>query len=391
MSHARPEPDVPSTVNGRVPRPRPSAREDEEGGPRRVGRGPATDRHRTLGIVTGIVFGLGCLIGFGMFVNGFLGMVLVFPGETALSFVLLAVVGVVGFAVLRRIRPVRAPTMAVSILALVWGMTGALGLALTANGHLLSIWNKVAGLPFGGEWGAALTAPLNEELLKVVGIVLIAVLLPRAIRSPIDGFIVGALVGLGFQLVEDLTYSLNMIVMRGGIDGVVAVVQSFFLRVVLTGLGSHWAMTAVAGAAVGLIAAASWRPEGRRTVQAALLLLLAIVLHWLFDAPLLGSILGILFKGLLIFLTAVTVYLVARHTYRSRVRRALAEAGDELGMRRSSAMALAGRRARVKELRATPVPERPAARNRQRQMVAFAEERAVEYHPPPRPEPVLGE
>ncbi|MEU3213365.1 PrsW family intramembrane metalloprotease, partial [Nocardiopsis alba] len=63
MSHARPEPDVPSTVDGRVPRPRPSAREDEEGGPARVGGGPPPPRPPPRTVVTGVVFGRGCRLG----------------------------------------------------------------------------------------------------------------------------------------------------------------------------------------------------------------------------------------------------------------------------------------------------------------------------------------
>ncbi|WP_017604400.1 PrsW family intramembrane metalloprotease [Nocardiopsis alkaliphila] len=385
MSHARPEPDAPFSADGRVPSPRASDQE-HEAIERPTGPPWGPTRHRRAPrLAAAALFGLLCVVGFVLMLNALFGAVLVFPGEAALSILLLAMVGVVGFLLLRRIRPVREPDLVYSLSALIWGMTGAVGLALVANGHLSSIWNKVGGLAFGSVWGAASTAPLNEEPLKVLGVVLIAVMAPLVVRGPIDGFILGALVGLGFQLVEDFTYSLNMILMQGGVDGMVAVVRSFFLRVGLTGLGSHWAMTAVAGAAVGLLAAASWRPGPGRGTAAALLFLLAMGMHWLFDAPLLGTVPGIVLKALSIFLTTMIVYFLLRRAHRSRVRRALAREGEELGVRRSAAMALASRGGRDRELARVARPERPAVRTRQEQMIDSAEDRA--FDGPPRPDP----
>lgn len=378
MSHARPEPNVPSATGGRIPSPRRSDQgHDEAERPNGTSQGPPGHR-RPPRLVAAALFGVLCLVGFVVMVNGFLGVALVFPGEMALSVLLLTLVGVVAFWLLRRVRPVRDPSLLYSLSALVWGMTGAVGLSVIANGHLSSIWNKVGGLPFGGAWGAALTAPVNEELLKLGGVVLIAVMAPRVVRGPVDGFVLGALVGLGFQLVEDLTYALNTILTQGGVDGFVAVVQTFVLRVGFTGLGSHWAMTALAGTAVGLLATVSWRPRRSQGAVAALLLLLAMGGHWLFDAPILGGVAGVVLKSLLVFLAAVIVYFLVRHSYRSRVRRVLAKEGEESGIRRSVAMSLATRGGRRKELGRVAHPERPSVRARHEEMVALAEERASE-------------
>ncbi|GAA1464347.1 PrsW family glutamic-type intramembrane protease [Nocardiopsis exhalans] len=381
MSHAHPEPRVPSTADGQVPAPRESG-QGHEGTERPPAQGTAPEPPRTQrlpSLVAMVLFGVLCLGGFGYTLLNFTGAIRVFTAEAVVSMILLAGVGVLGFWILRRIRPVRAPSLTFSLLALIWGMTGAIGLALVANQQLMSAWSRAGGLEFGSAWGAALTAPINEELLKVTGVVLIAVIAPRAVRGPIDGFIMGALVGLGFQLVEDLTYALNMITMQGATEGMASVVQTLFLRVGLTGLGSHWAMSAVAGTAIGLLAAAAWRPGARRGVGALLLLLLAMGVHWFFDSPLMGNLLGILVKTLAVFLAAVVVYFVARHAYRGRVRQSLAEQGEELGIRRSSAVALANRHGRRNELSRVAHPERPAVRARQEQMVAAAEDRASEY------------
>ncbi|MGW5875968.1 PrsW family intramembrane metalloprotease [Nocardiopsis terrae] len=379
MSHARPEPDVPSTHSGRVPSPRDSG-QGQEGGERLPD--PRRDRPRAQrlpGLTAAVILAVLCLVGFGFTLLNFAGAIRVFTVEAVVSALLLTAVGVLGFWVLRRIRPVRAPGLASSLAALLWGATGAIGLALFTNSNLMSAWSRAGGLEFGTTWGAALTAPVNEELLKVTGVVLIAVMAPRAVRGPIDGFVIGALVGLGFQLVENFTYALNAIPMQGATDGMLSVLQSFFLRIGLTGLGSHWAMSAVAGTAVGVLAAVAWRPDARRAAGAALLLLLAMGVHWFFDSPLLGSLVGMLLKTLTVFVAAMAVYFAARHAYRGRVRRALAEEGEELGVRRSSAVALATRHGRRAELGRVARPERPAVRARQEQMVAMAEDRASEY------------
>ena len=382
MSHARPEPEIPSRKDAYVPSPRDSE-QDREGAERSPAprEGP-TRPQRLPRLVTAVVFGLLCLAGFAIMVNGLLGAALVFFGEAVLSALILTVVGVIGFWVLRRIRPVRPPSTTYSLLALLWGMTAAVGLALIANGNLMTIWNTLGGLPFGEAWGAALSAPVNEELLKVTGVVLIAVMAPHVLRGPVDGFVIGALVGLGFQLVEDFTYTMNVIPMVGGIDGPASVLQTLLVRVGLTGLGSHWAMTAVAGTAVGLMVAASWRPGRRHGLRAALLLLVAMGVHWFFDSPIIEGIVGTVLKSLLVFLVAMIVYFVVRHTHRSRVRRVLAEEGEELGMRRSAAMALANRHGRRGELRRAAYPERPAVARRQERLVDFAEDRAFEYRVP---------
>ena len=47
------------------------------------------------------------------------------------------------------------------------------------------------GASFAFDWGAALTAPINEELAKGAGVLLLLVLAPRLVRSPFDGLILG--------------------------------------------------------------------------------------------------------------------------------------------------------------------------------------------------------
>ena len=82
-------------------------------------------------------------------------------------------------------------------------------IALPANTALLEIWTKAGGTEFATKWAAGLTAPINEEFAKALGLVLLIGLAPRLVRSAYDGFIIGAFIGLGFQVFEDVLYVYN--------------------------------------------------------------------------------------------------------------------------------------------------------------------------------------
>lgn len=378
MNQAPNEPRPLDTAAGPVPaqrRPRPDAP-----GPQRVPAPRTTARtvlgHHLPAFASMVVIGVLCLLGLGTLVLRFAGSVRVFFAEAALGLVFAAATLLFGFWLFRRIRPVRAPDLAASLVAVLWGLTAATGGALLANTALTGVWSKTMGLAFTGAWGAALTAPLNEELFKLVGVVLVAVALPHSVRGPIDGFVIGALVGLGFEVTENLIYAVNAVFQAGGVNGGEAVAQTVVVRVLLTGPGSHWAMTAVAGTGVGLLAAAGWRPGGRRALGALLLVLTAMAMHWLFDSPLLGGFSGVVSKVLCNFAVAMAVYFTVRHLHRRRVRRALVRESEEMGMRRSAAVALARRHGRRRALHELPAAERAEAGRVQEQLVETAEDRA---------------
>ena len=72
-------------------------------------------------------------------------------------------------------------------------------------------------------------------------------------------------------------------------DPASAVLNSALLRVGLTALGSHWAMTAVAGAGVGYIVAHIRGGEHGGVLPAVACLLVAMAMHLIFDAPRLAT------------------------------------------------------------------------------------------------------
>jgi RsiW-degrading membrane proteinase PrsW (M82 family) len=259
-----------------------------------------------------------CVIGAGLLAWAFHRVLAVYPAATVLAAVLQLPLVIVGWWLLRLARPLSAPARTWSAAAVIWGATAATGCALSANQGLTGLWAKGAGVAFAGNWSAALTAPVNEELLKVAGVVLIALAAPRVIRGPVDGMIYGALTGLGFQVMENFTYALNNIPLTGATNPAEAVVISTVVRG-LTSPGSHWAMTAVAGAGVGYLAARGLRGGAPR---AAACLAAAMAMHLLFDAPAPGAV--IVLKVLLNFVVALVLYLMLRRGYRARARATLA-------------------------------------------------------------------
>ncbi|MFF3751686.1 PrsW family intramembrane metalloprotease [Streptomyces sp. NPDC002018] len=324
-------------------------------------------RRQPVGWLCGVL----CLLGAVLIVLDFAAVVRVFPGSALLALVLLGVTAGVGVAVLQRVRPFRPAPRLWAWSGVVWGATAATGCAVVANGGLQNIWFKTAGIDFGARWAAALTAPLNEELLKVSGVALIGLGARQLVRGPLDGFFLGAFTGLGFQVVENWTYAMNSILSSGGVNGTADVVQSFLTRVVLTGLGSHWAMTGVAGAGIGFLLAHDARPAHRRVVPAVLCLLTAMAMHWFFDAPLLGSVGGVVVKTAVNFVIAAGFCLTLRHRSRRRARAFLSSPRTPLSAD------LLTRRSRRRALGKVPPALRPAAEARASAYLTVVEEHAA--------------
>jgi RsiW-degrading membrane proteinase PrsW (M82 family) len=167
-----------------------------------------------------------------------------------------------------------------------WGAVAAIGaFALLGNDAVMSLYAKTFGASFAFDWGAALTAPIDEELAKGAGILLLLTLAPRLIRSPFDGLVVGALVGLGFQISEDIGYAF---IGAANAFGDVGAAWTTIIARTLSSIPSHWMYSAIFGA--GLV----WfvgRPEvpARKGLGAGLMLT-AMLMHGVWDAsPAIGG------------------------------------------------------------------------------------------------------
>jgi protease PrsW len=309
-----------------------------------------------------------CIFGTVVLLWGFLRFLLVFPGPAVLAVILELPLLFVGVWVFRLLRPVQAPPLIWSYAALIWGATAAAGCALLANQGLIALWAKSVGVKFAATWAASLSAPLNEEILKVCGVVMVVLAAPSVIKGPLDGMVFGAITGLGFQVIENITYGLNNIVQTGGTDPSRAVINSVLLRVGTTGIGSHWTMTAVAGAGIGFLVSRERRRDG--VVLAVACLLTAMAMHLLFDAP----YRELPVKVLVNFLIVGVLYLVLRESYLANTRVVLAECVASGVVSTPESSCLVSRRVRRRALRqAHPGPEREVLPLRQQHVLAMIE------------------
>ena len=163
----------------------------------------------------------------------------------------------------------------------VWGAFAAtFWIALPANAALLEIWSKLLGPAGASNWGAGFTAPINEEWAKGLGLVLLIGLAPRLIRSAYDGFIIGAFIGLGFQISEDILYAYNNATSTFGTD---QLSSSLFILLVrgAVGITSHALFSAIFCAGVMWILGRT--PGDRRLVRGILACLAAMFLHFSWD------------------------------------------------------------------------------------------------------------
>jgi protease PrsW len=169
------------------------------------------------------------------------------------------------------------------IAAFVWGAVAATTLSAIGNAGWGVVVARLAGPEFASRWTAALTAPFVEEILKGVGVVLIVLIARDEVDDVMDGFVYGALCGLGFAVVEDVFYFIA--VFGGDVQGVL---QGFFVRVIASGLYSHVLYTGLVGMAIGIVTSRrDDRPLRDRLRPAGLLAGAAVFGHFLWNSPIL--------------------------------------------------------------------------------------------------------
>ncbi len=168
--------------------------------------------------------------------------------------------------------------------ALLWGAVAATVLSAVANEGWALVVARVGGPAFAARWTAALTAPFVEETVKVAGVILIYLIARREIDDMMDGFVYGAMVGLGFALVEDVFY---FVAIFGGTTG--GVLAGFYVRVVSAGLYGHVLYTGIAGMGVGyFVSRVDEEPFRKRLLVAVGLFAAGVAGHFLWNSPLLN-------------------------------------------------------------------------------------------------------
>jgi RsiW-degrading membrane proteinase PrsW (M82 family) len=203
------------------------------------------------------------------------------PAGWVLSWVLLAVYALPVFLAVYFLDLYEREPLSLVLGALLWGAIAATSMAGIANQGWGSVVARVSGPAFASQWTAALTAPWVEETLKAAGVVLIYLIARGEVDDEMDGFVYGAVCGLGFAVVEDVFYFVGVF---GGSPS--AVVAGFYIRVVSSGFYGHVLYTGLAG--MGIAFFVSRKDEvsrGRRLMVAGGLFLLAVAGHFLWDSP----------------------------------------------------------------------------------------------------------
>ncbi|RMI13815.1 PrsW family intramembrane metalloprotease [Cellulomonas triticagri] len=185
------------------------------------------------------------------------------------------------------------------------GIAAPWAMALPGNAALMDLYGKLFGQAWATDWKAGLTAPFVEETAKAAVFVLLLGLAPRVIRTVYDGLIVGAFVGLGFQVLEDMLYGQNSAYENFGVDQVGSVLHTFVLRSA-TGVASHAMYTAIFAA--GIIYLVGTRAQPRRVGRGVLLVLGAMLVHGTWDsAAALADGNGFAVSGLMLAITLASV------------------------------------------------------------------------------------
>ncbi|WKD60131.1 hypothetical protein CCICO_00340 [Corynebacterium ciconiae DSM 44920] len=128
--------------------------------------------------------------------------------------------------------------------AVSWGAFASFGLTMISGGPIMSITSKLG-------WNvveASLGGAYPEEISKVMGVVLI-IFAFRFLNRPWHGFITGALVGLGFEINENLLYGTVGALYHPSSD-LWGSLQMWGMRT-LFGVGLHVVLSAIAGWGVG--------------------------------------------------------------------------------------------------------------------------------------------
>src|SRR5439155_1472951 len=143
-----------------------------------------------------------------------------YPLATALAVGLFALYAVPFVLVARSLDYFEREPPPLVLAAFGWGGLVATATAVRADAAAHDLLAKLVSARFASTWGPALTGPTIEEPVKVLGVAVIVLIAGRQINSVVDGFVYGAFVGLGFQVVENVMYAVNAVALAGRGDRV---------------------------------------------------------------------------------------------------------------------------------------------------------------------------
>lgn len=195
--------------------------------------------------------------------------------------------------------------------AFVWGGVVVSGISAVAAAPMHDIFAKLLGSAYA-DWIPAISAPLLEEPLKMLGVVALAFIPGARINSPLDGLFFGLIVGLGFEVTESFLYTATA--GTPGVDSLFSAILTFVLRAIVGGLWNHATFTAITGAGVGYFFGSPASALRRWFVMIGALIV-AISLHGLFDSPTVEAaspVVSSLVKGLPALVLLLILWRIAR-------------------------------------------------------------------------------
>jgi RsiW-degrading membrane proteinase PrsW (M82 family) len=114
-----------------------------------------------------------------------------------------------------------------------WGAIVAAGLAFTVNSMVgSSIYLMTGSADATQMTTGSLIAPIVEESLKGLGVLVVALLFRNYFDSMLDGIVYAGIAALGFAATENIYYIYNYGFLHGGIHGMMTLV---FIRVIMVG------------------------------------------------------------------------------------------------------------------------------------------------------------
>lgn len=138
------------------------------------------------------------------------------------------------------------------VFAFLWGAAASIAIALIVGASVEVVVSSFGGLGGLEEFaGAAVQAPLVEEIGKGIGLLLIFWFARKHFDGPVDGLVYAAWIAGGFAFTENVLYFGSELLTSGGFTGDVLVL--FILRGIMSPF-AHVMFTACTGILLGLAA-----------------------------------------------------------------------------------------------------------------------------------------
>lgn len=241
---------------------------------------------------------------------------------------LIAVAGLVGVQVVllwwitRSLSRFHRRSRSLSIAAVLWGGVIAIAMATFFNPVNISLLSS-RGL---GSVAASIAAPIDEDLLRFAGVLIILVLAYRRPLTVMDGVVYGFLVGAGFEVIENIFYVLQS-------EDLASTLSTGFLRL-LVGFALHALWSACTGAVLAYCLSRAQRGLSGRWAWLLLAIVVPMLLHAAWDAPGVSVLVQMKFvvAGLLYAIVLVLFFTAVRWGRRSEFAYFSEQTGSDLSI-----------------------------------------------------------